>query len=127
MDTPIEEQQSFRRVTCNIAASEHEITEPNALSIDFINHVSLATKTLKEKKSDWSLILLKLKVAIEVSRLEGIKASKLKELILKKMASLDELQRGAHLVAASDNNTQSTIEAIETGINLLSCIDLVFD
>lgn len=66
-------------------------------------------------------------MAIEVSRLEGIKASKLKELILKKMASLDELQRGAHLVAASDNNTQSTIEAIETGINLLSCIDLVFD
>ncbi|XP_039135266.1 65-kDa microtubule-associated protein 9-like [Dioscorea cayenensis subsp. rotundata] len=92
MDTPIEEQQSFRRVTCNIAASEHEITEPNALSIDFINHV-----------------------ALEVSRLEGIKASKLKELILKKMASLDELRRGAHLVAASDNNTQSTIEAIDTG------------
>ena len=40
MDTPIEEQQMFQTVTCNIAASEHEITEPNTLSVDFINCVS---------------------------------------------------------------------------------------
>ncbi|KAI5430574.1 hypothetical protein KIW84_034966 [Lathyrus oleraceus] len=32
MDTPIEEQQKFQNVTCNIAASEHKITEPNTLS-----------------------------------------------------------------------------------------------
>ncbi|KAM0934561.1 putative microtubule-associated protein, MAP65/Ase1/PRC1 [Dioscorea sansibarensis] len=58
MDTPIEEQQSFRRVTCNIAASEHEITEPDALSIEFINHVSLATKTPKRKGAVDPLIVL---------------------------------------------------------------------
>lgn len=40
MDTPIEEQQMFQNVTCNIAASEHEITEPNTLSIDFLSYVS---------------------------------------------------------------------------------------
>lgn len=40
MDTPIEEQQLFQNVTCNIAASEHEINEPNTLSVDFINYVS---------------------------------------------------------------------------------------
>lgn len=40
MDTPIEEQQMFQNVTCNIAASEHEITEPNTLSVDFLNCVS---------------------------------------------------------------------------------------
>lgn len=40
MDTPIEEQQMFQNVTCNIAASEHEITEPNTLSVDFMNCVS---------------------------------------------------------------------------------------
>ncbi|KAM0892430.1 hypothetical protein ACQ4PT_025742 [Festuca glaucescens] len=38
MDTPIEEQQVFQNVTCNIAASEHEITEPNTLSIDFLSY-----------------------------------------------------------------------------------------
>jgi Ase1/PRC1/MAP65 family protein len=40
MDTPLEEQQMFQNVTSNIAASEHEITEPNTLSIDFLNYVS---------------------------------------------------------------------------------------
>jgi len=40
MDTPLEEQQMFQNVTCNIAASEHEITEPNTLSIDFLGYVS---------------------------------------------------------------------------------------
>ncbi|KAJ0968252.1 hypothetical protein J5N97_025169 [Dioscorea zingiberensis] len=92
MDTPIEEQQSFQTVTCNVAASEHEITEPNTLSISFINHV-----------------------AAEVSRLEAIKASKMKELVLKKMISLEELRRRSHLIAESDNETQRTIEAIEIG------------
>lgn len=40
MDTPVEEQQLFQNVTCNIAASEHEVTEPNTLSMEFINLVS---------------------------------------------------------------------------------------
>ncbi|WZZ40955.1 hypothetical protein YC2023_037214 [Brassica napus] len=29
MDTPIEEQQEYQHITCNIAASEHEITQAN--------------------------------------------------------------------------------------------------
>lgn len=40
MDTPLEEQQMFQNVTCNIAASEDEITEPNNLSVDFLSYVS---------------------------------------------------------------------------------------
>lgn len=40
MDTPIEEQQMFQNVTCNVAASEHEITDANMLSEDYINYVS---------------------------------------------------------------------------------------
>ena len=39
MDTPIKEQQMFQNVTSNIVAAEHEITEPNTLSVDFINYV----------------------------------------------------------------------------------------
>ncbi|KAH0890235.1 hypothetical protein HID58_052664 [Brassica napus] len=31
MDTPIEEQQEYQHITCNIAASEHEITQANTL------------------------------------------------------------------------------------------------
>lgn len=40
MDTPVEEQQMFQSVTCNVAASEDEMTGPGALSLDFINFVS---------------------------------------------------------------------------------------
>ncbi|PWZ13819.1 Pre-mRNA-processing factor 19 [Zea mays] len=43
MDTPLEEQQMFQNVTCNIAASEHEITEPNTLSIDFLSYLLVST------------------------------------------------------------------------------------
>lgn len=44
MDTSVEEQQMFQNVTCNIAASEHELTEPNMLSEEFINYVSKVFK-----------------------------------------------------------------------------------
>lgn len=40
MDTPIEVQQKFQNVTFKIAAKEHEITEPNMLSVEFITYVS---------------------------------------------------------------------------------------
>ncbi|KAH0933303.1 hypothetical protein HID58_010420 [Brassica napus] len=39
MDAPIEEQQKYQHITCNIAASEHEITQANSLSEDFIKYV----------------------------------------------------------------------------------------
>ncbi|CAL5404904.1 unnamed protein product [Camellia sinensis] len=93
MDTPIEEQQMFQNVTCNIAASEHEITEPNTLSVDFINDVQA-----------------------EVSRLEELKASKMKELVLKKRSELEEICRKTHLIPESDSAVEIAIEAIESGV-----------
>ncbi|XP_008800929.2 65-kDa microtubule-associated protein 3 isoform X2 [Phoenix dactylifera] len=92
MDTPVEEQQLFQNVTCNIAASEHEITEPNTLSMDFINYVEA-----------------------EVLRLEQLKTSKMKELVLKKKMELEELRRRTHLVAQAGNETEFAIKAIEAG------------
>ncbi|KAG1346973.1 ATP synthase subunit beta [Cocos nucifera] len=92
MDTPVEEQQLFQNVTCNIAASEHEIMEPNMLSADFINCVEA-----------------------EVLRLERLKASKMKELVLKKKTEVEELRRRAHLVAEADSETEFAADAIEAG------------
>ncbi|CAK8532444.1 unnamed protein product [Lathyrus sativus] len=92
MDTPIEEQQVFQNVTCNIAASEDEVTESNSLSEDFINHVEA-----------------------EVSRLEDLKSSKMKELVFKKRAELEEICRKTHLVPEFDGAVEHAIEAIESG------------
>ncbi|KAK8599960.1 hypothetical protein V6N12_049826 [Hibiscus sabdariffa] len=91
MDTPIEEQQKFQNVTCNIAASEDEITGTNTLSEDFINNVEA-----------------------EVSRLEELKSSKMKELVLKKRSELKELCRKTHLVP--DSEFEDVTEAIESGV-----------
>ncbi|XP_044467547.1 65-kDa microtubule-associated protein 3-like [Mangifera indica] len=91
MDTPIEEQQMFQNVTCNIAASEHEITEPNTLSVDFLNCVEA-----------------------EVSRLEELKLSKMKELVLKKRSELEEICRKTHMVPEYDSSMEDAIEAIES-------------
>ncbi|KAJ8771508.1 hypothetical protein K2173_026685 [Erythroxylum novogranatense] len=92
MDTPLEEQQMFQNVTCNIAASEHEITEPNTLSLDIIKYVEA-----------------------EVSRLEELKSSKMKELVLKKRSELEEICRKTHLIPEADNAIEYAIEAIESG------------
>ncbi|KAK4839986.1 hypothetical protein QYF36_026463 [Acer negundo] len=99
MDTPIEEQQAFQNVTRNIAASEHEITEPNTLSVDFINFVET-----------------------EVSRLEELKSSKMKELVLKKRSELEEICRKTHMVPESDSSMEYAIEAIESGVVDPACV-----
>ncbi|KAG0504042.1 hypothetical protein HPP92_004114 [Vanilla planifolia] len=92
MDTPIEEQQLFQNVTCNIAASEDEITEANTLSTDFLNYVES-----------------------EVVRLEELKASKMKELVLKKKTELEELRHRTHLITKGDDELEIAIDAVETG------------
>ncbi|KAL3645237.1 hypothetical protein CASFOL_010417 [Castilleja foliolosa] len=92
MDTPIEEQQIFQKVTCNIAASEDEITESDMLSAEFINYV----KT-------------------EVSRLEELKASKMKELVLKKKAELEDICRKTHLNPETDSSIDIAIDAVKSG------------
>ncbi|KAI3757529.1 hypothetical protein L6452_05069 [Arctium lappa] len=92
MDTPVEEQQMFQSVTCNIAASEQEITDANLLSEDFINYV-----------------------AEEVSRLENLKASRMKELVFKKRSELEEICRKTHLLPESDRSLEIALEAIESG------------
>ncbi|KAL0677780.1 hypothetical protein Bca4012_005761 [Brassica carinata] len=63
MDTPAEEQQKFINVSCNIAATVSEITKPNSLSTDLLEEVKA-----------------------ELCRLEELKWSKMKELVLKKRA-----------------------------------------
>ncbi|XP_022890286.1 65-kDa microtubule-associated protein 3-like [Olea europaea var. sylvestris] len=92
MDTPLEEQQVFQKVTCNVAASENEIMEPYMLSADIINCVE-----------------------IEVSRLEELKTSKMKELVLKKKSELEDICRKTHLIPETDSSLDIAIEAIESG------------
>ncbi|KAJ9553157.1 hypothetical protein OSB04_017202 [Centaurea solstitialis] len=103
LDTPVEEQQMFQSVTCNIAASEQEIMEPNLLSVEFINYVEA-----------------------EVSRLEAFKSSKMKELVFKKRSELEEICRKTRLLPEPDSSMDIAIETIESGaINPASLLEQI--
>ncbi|KAL7147545.1 hypothetical protein ABFS83_06G114500 [Erythranthe nasuta] len=91
MDTPTEEQHIFQKATCKLAASEDEITEPDMLSLGYINYVKA-----------------------EVSRLEDLKASKMKELVLRKKAELEVICRKTRLIPDTDR-VEISIDAIESG------------
>lgn len=99
MDTPIEEQKKFQNVTSRIAASESEITEPNFLSIDLLNHVEA-----------------------EVSRLEQFKSSKLKEILLKRKLELEEICRPSHVVTETLISVEYSNESIESGAVDPACL-----
>ncbi|XP_023911377.1 65-kDa microtubule-associated protein 3 isoform X2 [Quercus suber] len=92
MDTPMEEQQLFLNVTSNISASEPEITEPNMLSVIFLNHVEA-----------------------EVVRLEQLKSSKMKELVIKKRLELEEICRRIHMVTKTLGIMEESVESMESG------------
>lgn len=77
-----------------------------------------------------------MKVEEEVLRLERLKVSKMKELVLKKKTELEELRRQCHLVVEeAENEPEVAISAIESGIHnvpvlssfeLKSCPDFNF-
>ncbi|KAL7147547.1 hypothetical protein ABFS83_06G114700 [Erythranthe nasuta] len=98
MDTPTEEQQIFQKATCKLVASEDEITEPEMLSLCYINYVKA-----------------------EVSRLEDLKASKMKELVLRKKAELEVICRKTRLIPDIDG-VETSIDAIESGAIDAACV-----
>ncbi|OEL19699.1 65-kDa microtubule-associated protein 3 [Dichanthelium oligosanthes] len=91
MDTPAEEQRRFQGVACNIAASEDEITEPNALSMGFIRNVEA-----------------------EVVRLENLKEHRMKDLVVKKYEELKEIRRRARLPEEDDADAVAMFDAIDS-------------
>ncbi|KAL1540119.1 65-kDa microtubule-associated protein 3-like isoform X1 [Salvia divinorum] len=92
MDTPVEEQQMFQNVTLTIAAAENELTEPNSLSLEIINDAEA-----------------------EVLRLQEMKTSKIKEVLLKKRLILEEICLGSHMVVEGQSIKDLSIESIESG------------
>ncbi|XP_041021651.1 65-kDa microtubule-associated protein 4-like isoform X2 [Juglans microcarpa x Juglans regia] len=92
MDTPTEDQLMFLNITRKIAASEPEITEPNLLSVNLLNNVEA-----------------------EVSRLEQLKLSKMKELVMKKKVELEQICSQMHMVTEAVNAMEYSVEAMESG------------
>ncbi|GJY68613.1 65-kDa microtubule-associated protein 3-like protein [Tanacetum coccineum] len=88
MDIPNEEQQPFQNVIRYIAASESEITESNALSLESLK---------------------------SISRLQQMKSSKIMEVLMKKRADLEQLCRQARMPVVTNGAIDFSVETLQSG------------
>ncbi|KAH8958725.1 hypothetical protein BDL97_06G041200 [Sphagnum fallax] len=93
MDTPIEEQQLLQHITSHIAATQDEITIPGTLSSDTIAQAQM-----------------------EVDRLDTLKASGMKELVVKRRLELEDICRCAHIEPDANTTEEKLIALMEKQI-----------
>ncbi|XXG41944.1 hypothetical protein AAC387_Pa01g2308 [Persea americana] len=74
MDTPMEDRNLFKHVTCNISASVDDVTIPGALALELF-----------------------VQAEVEVEKLDQLKGSKMKEIALKKQTKLEDFYARAHV------------------------------
>ncbi|KAJ4901265.1 65-kDa microtubule-associated protein 6 [Raphanus sativus] len=93
MDTPHEERTKFGRVTYVVRSSESNITEPGILSAETIEQVSA-----------------------EVENLSKLKASKMKELVMKRRSELEDLCRLTHIQPDTSTSAEKSSALIDSGL-----------
>lgn len=92
MDTPYEDRQLFSHVTKLLSVSSAEISNPGSLTLD----------TIKQAEA-------------EVERLDHLKASKMKELFLKKQIELEEICNRSHMEIPSQSEMDNIMNLINSG------------
>ncbi|XP_019434764.1 PREDICTED: 65-kDa microtubule-associated protein 5 [Lupinus angustifolius] len=97
MEIPIGEQKAFSHVTRLISVSVDEVSIQGCLSSDIIEQAE-----------------------VEVQHLNLLKASKMKDLVLKRQTELEEIYRGVHMDVDSEAARQTLCSLLESGIMDLS-------
>uniref|UniRef100_A0A5B7A2X2 Putative microtubule-associated protein 5 isoform X1 n=1 Tax=Davidia involucrata TaxID=16924 RepID=A0A5B7A2X2_DAVIN len=92
MDTSSEEQKRFGHVTCLISSSVVDVSRQGCLALDVIEQTE-----------------------VEVERLNVLKASKMKELVLKRQNELEEIYRGVHMDVDSETARHILISLMDSG------------
>lgn len=93
MDSPKEEKNCFSRITSILKFSETEMTEPGVLSTEIIEQASA-----------------------EVERLTKLKASRMKELVMKKRSELEEICRMTHIEPDTSTAAEKASALIDSGL-----------
>ncbi|XP_010554374.1 PREDICTED: 65-kDa microtubule-associated protein 6-like isoform X2 [Tarenaya hassleriana] len=93
MDTPQEERIQFANVTSVVRSSESGISGPGILSTKMIEQVTA-----------------------EVGRLSKLKASRMKELVMKRRSELEDLCRIAHIEPDTSTSVEKTSALIDSGL-----------
>uniref|UniRef100_A0A7C9A6G3 Uncharacterized protein n=3 Tax=Opuntia streptacantha TaxID=393608 RepID=A0A7C9A6G3_OPUST len=104
LETSTIEQKKFKHVTSLISSSADEVSRPGSLSLDIIEMCEN-----------------------QVEQLSTLKASKMKELVLKRQTELEEIYKGAHVDFDSDGARRILIDLIDSGnldlSDMLNCMD----
>lgn len=93
MDSTKEEKSNFSRITLMLGSSELEILEPGAFSTENIEQASA-----------------------EVERLTKLKASRMKELVMKRRSELEDLCRKTHIEPDSSTAPEKSNALIDSGL-----------
>lgn len=93
MDSPKQERNKFARVSSILKLSETEIREPDILSLQIIEQASA-----------------------EVERLTKLKASRMKELVMKRRSELEEICRMTHIAPDTSTSAEKSIALIDSGL-----------
>ncbi|XP_030959845.1 65-kDa microtubule-associated protein 6 isoform X1 [Quercus lobata] len=93
MDSPKEEKNRFSRITSILKLSETEMTGPGVLSTEIIEQASA-----------------------EVERLTKLKASRMKELVMKKRSELEEICRMTHIEPDTSTAAEKSSALIDSGL-----------
>ncbi|XP_075658218.1 65-kDa microtubule-associated protein 6 [Castanea sativa] len=93
MDSPKEEKNRFSMITSILKLSETEMTEPGVLSTEIIEQASA-----------------------EVERLTKLKASRMKELVMKKRSELEEICRMTHIEPDTSTAAEKSSALIDSGL-----------
>ncbi|KAK1430929.1 hypothetical protein QVD17_14058 [Tagetes erecta] len=92
MDTSEDERSLFDHVTCNISASVDDVNVPGALALNLIEQAE-----------------------VEVERLDQLKASKMKEIALKKQVELEQIYAQAHIELDTKAAREKILALIDSG------------
>ncbi|PWA91475.1 microtubule-associated proteins 65-1 [Artemisia annua] len=92
MDTPEDERSLFDHVTCNMSASVDKVTAPGALALDLIEQAE-----------------------VEVERLDQLKASRMKEIALKRQGELEDIFARAHIEIDTLTAREKIMALIDSG------------
>eukprot|EP00268_Persea_americana_P019899 TRINITY_DN20245_c0_g1_i2.p1 TRINITY_DN20245_c0_g1~~TRINITY_DN20245_c0_g1_i2.p1 ORF type:complete len:596 (-),score=140.42 TRINITY_DN20245_c0_g1_i2:113-1900(-) len=92
MDTSFEDRRSFSHITGFISASAADVWKPGSLALDIIHQAEA-----------------------EVERLDQLKASKMKELFLKKQLELEEICKRTHMEIPSQSEINNIMNLINSG------------
>lgn len=93
MDSPQAERNVFSRATSVLRLSEAEVTEPGVLSTEIIEQA-----------------------AAEVERLTKLKASRMKELVMKRRSELEEICRMTHIEPDASTAVEKSNALIDSGL-----------